>query len=146
MNTLHCTDAPRLDHEPMDCAHRAFVERLGLTEAASDAALPLAWATLVSHTAEHFAREDAWMRSTRFATAEHHMLQHRMVLNVLREGVVLARQGQLAAVRQMARELGAWYARHAHSEDATLALHLRREPRPPAPRRARTGPSATVLP
>ncbi|MBS3996864.1 MAG: hemerythrin [Hydrogenophaga sp.] len=136
MNTLKWSDALLLDFEPMDSAHREFVELLGLAEAASDAALPLAWAAVVDHTAEHFGREDEWMRSTRFATAEHHMLQHRVVLNVLREGLALARKGELAAVREMACELGAWFPKHAQSQDAALALHLRREPQRTTPRRA----------
>jgi hemerythrin-like metal-binding protein len=142
MNTLQWSDALQLDYEPMDSVHRDFVELLGQAEAASDAALPLAWAALVDHTAEHFGREDEWMRSTRFATAEHHMLQHRVVLNVLREGLVLARKGQFAAVREMAQELGAWFAKHAQSQDAALALHLRREPQPVSPRRAGGGKHA----
>lgn len=143
MTTLQWTDALRLDFDPMDSVHREFVELLGLAEAASDAALPLAWATLVSHTAEHFGREDEWMRSTRFATAEHHMLQHRVVLNVLREGLVLARKGEFAAVREMARELRAWFAKHAQSQDAALALHMRRQdPARPRARRARASAAA----
>lgn len=136
MNTLQWTDALLLDYEPMDRVHRDFVELLERAEAASDDALPQAWAAVVDHTAEHFGREDQWMRSTRFAAAEQHMLQHRVVLNLLREGMVMARAGQLAGVREMARELGAWFAKHAQSQDAALALHLRREPRPAASRRA----------
>jgi hemerythrin len=49
-----------------------------------------------------------------------------VVLNVLREGLALARTGQYAAVREMAGELAAWFAKHTQSLDAALALHMRR--------------------
>lgn len=142
MNPLQWTDALQLDYEPMDSVHRAFVALLAQAQSASNEALPQAWSALVDHTAQHFGREDEWMRSTRFATAEQHMLQHRVVLNVLREGLVLARKGEFAAVREMADELGAWFSRHTQSQDAALALHLRRGPPPPATRTRRAGGGA----
>lgn len=142
MNTLQWTDALRLDYEPMDRVHRDFVQLLAQAQTASDDALPQAWTALVEHTAEHFGREDQWMRSTRFATAEQHMLQHRVVLNLLREGIAMARAGEMAPVREMASELGAWFAKHAQSQDAALALHLRREIRPATARRAAGGKRA----
>lgn len=128
MNTMKWTDALLLDFEPMDTAHRAFVDLLAQAQAASDEALPQTWAALVAHTADHFGGEDEWMRRTAFASADNHLLQHRVVLNVLREGLVLARAGQLSEVREMAVELGAWFTKHTQSQDAALALHLRRQP------------------
>jgi hypothetical protein len=50
------------------------------------------------------------------------------VLHLLREGLAGARMGDLAPVRQMARELGVWFKRHTQSLDAALALHMRRHP------------------
>ena len=60
-------------------------------------------------------------------SADNHILQHRVVLNVLREGLVMARAGDLQPVREMAGELAAWFAKHTQSLDAALALHMRRE-------------------
>lgn len=127
MNTVEWSDALLLDFEPMDAVHRELVDLLTLAQNASDAALPQAWAAVVEHTASHFGREDEWMRQSRFAMADNHMLQHRVVLNVLREGLGMARSGQLSAVRQMAGELTAWFVKHTQSLDAALALHLRQD-------------------
>lgn len=128
MNTVEWSDALSLDFEPMDKVHREFVDLLALAQSAPDSALPQAWSAVVDHTAQHFGREDEWMRKTRFSSADNHILQHRVVLNVLREGLVMARTGDIERVREMAGELAAWFAKHTQSLDAALALHLRREP------------------
>jgi hemerythrin-like metal-binding protein len=128
MKTVEWSDALLLDFEPMDAVHREFVGLLALAQSAPDATLATAWSAVVAHTVQHFGREDEWMRKTRFASAENHILQHRVVLNVLREGLTLAQAGELAVVREMAGELAAWFAKHTQSLDAALALHLRREP------------------
>ncbi|MBQ0917960.1 MAG: hemerythrin domain-containing protein [Hydrogenophaga sp.] len=140
MNIVEWSDALLLDFEPMDGVHREFVDLLALAQSAPDATLPQAWAAVVDHTVEHFGREDDWMRKTRFSAAENHIIQHRVVLNVLREGLAMARAGQMDAVREMAGELAVWFAKHTQSLDAALALHMRREPAGGgAPRHARGG-------
>jgi hypothetical protein len=48
-----------------------------------------------------------------------------VVLEVMREGVVQAHEGQLLQVRQMAWQFRDWYHKHVQSMDAALALHLR---------------------
>jgi hemerythrin len=72
-----------------------------------------------------FAREDEWMQATRFSCRRDHTLQHRVVLEVMREGLVQAREGQLPQVRQMASQFRDWYHKHVQTMDAALALHLR---------------------
>lgn len=128
MNTVEWSDALQLDFEPMDAVHREFVDLLALAQSAPDTTLAKAWGAVVEHTVHHFGREDDWMRKTRFASADNHILQHRVVLNVLREGLVMAQAGRLAEVREMAGELAVWFAKHTQSLDAALALHMRREP------------------
>ncbi len=124
--TAQWTEAMWLDFEPLDTMNRELMERLAHAQTASDAELPQAWAELVSHVAAHFGREDTWMQETGHGQADAHALQHRVVLNLLREGLGQIRSGQLEPVRQMARELDAWFAKHTHAFDAALALHLRR--------------------
>jgi hemerythrin len=65
------------------------------------------------------------MQATRFSCRKDHTLQHRVVLEVMREGVVQAHEGQLLQVRQMAWQFRDWYHKHVQSMDAALALHLR---------------------
>lgn len=126
VTTIQWSDALLLDFEPMDTIHRSFVDLLAQVQRAPDDALAEHWSAVVEHTIRHFGREDEWMRRTAFSAADNHIIQHRVVLNVLREGLTLARNGQYAAVREMASELAAWFAKHTQSLDAALALHMRR--------------------
>jgi hemerythrin-like metal-binding protein len=114
----------------MDRVHREFIDLLAAAERANNAELASAWGALVDHTAVHFADEDRWMRETHCADAANHQLQHRLVLNLLRDGLAMARDGQSAAVREMALELAGWFAKHTQTMDAALALHLRSQRRP----------------
>ena len=125
MNTVEWSDALLLDFEPMDKVHREFVDLLAMAQHAPDDALPPAWLAVLEHTVQHFGREDDWMRKTGFSAAQNHMLQHRVVLNVLREGLAMAQAGDLQPVREMAAELAAWFAKHTQTLDAALALHMR---------------------
>ncbi|AOF88133.1 hemerythrin HHE cation binding domain protein [Hydrogenophaga sp. RAC07] len=126
MQTLQWTPALWLGFDPMDAMNREFVELLGRAQAAPDDEVVATWQALVQHAATHFGAEDRWMRQETFATTEQHTLEHRVVLNLLREGLGQAQRGDLAPVRQMAAELGAWFSRHTQSLDAALALHMRR--------------------
>jgi len=123
--TLPWSDALALGLDFMDQTHEEFVDLLARCEAAAAAHLRALWRELVAHTAEHFASEDAWMRDTGFASGNCHSVQHKVVLQVLREGETLADTGNLAPARQMIRELAIWFPHHAQSMDAGLALHLR---------------------
>jgi hemerythrin-like metal-binding protein len=93
--------------------------------AANDADLQTAWTTLIAHTDDHFGREDEWMQNTGFSSSNCHSMQHKVILQVMREGEQQATLGRLDVVRQMAYELGIWFPQHAQSMDAALALHLR---------------------
>lgn len=126
MALLEWSDALALELPLMDDTHREFVDLLALVESAPDGVLLTAWQTLITHTEAHFGQEDAWMHATRFAASNCHSQQHKVVLQVMREGAVMGAEGQLGAVRQMARELAAWFPPHAQNMDAALALHLRR--------------------
>jgi hemerythrin-like metal-binding protein len=126
MQALNWTPALWLGFEPMDAMNRDFMELLGHAQDASDDDLINTWRALVTHATGHFGTEDDWMRSEAFATIDQHVMEHRVVLNLLREGLTRAQAGDLAPARQMAGELGAWFSRHTQSLDAALALHMRR--------------------
>jgi hemerythrin-like metal-binding protein len=126
MPNLEWSDALALDLPVMDDTHREFVVLLAQVETAADDALLAHWRALVAHTDDHFGREDQWMQSTRFSSSNCHSVQHKVVLQVMREGITSGEAGDLGVVRQMARELGIWFPQHAQSMDAALALHLRR--------------------
>jgi hemerythrin-like metal-binding protein len=127
MSALEWSDALALDLPLMDDTHREFVDLLAAVDEADDAALVAAWQALVEHTEQHFGQEDAWMAATRFASGNCHAMQHKVVLQVMREGAERAGgRGELHVVRAMAAELALWFPQHAQSMDAALALHLRR--------------------
>ena len=127
MAALEWSAALALDLPLMDDTHQEFVDLLAAVEAADDAALVTAWQALVEHTEQHFGQEDAWMSATRFAAGNCHAMQHKVVLQVMRDGAArAAQQGDLQCVRVMAAELALWFPQHAQSIDAALALHLRR--------------------
>ncbi len=130
MSPVEWTEMLQLDHEPMDRASREFMALLGAAERASDAELASAWGAVIDHTVAHFELEDRWMRETRFAGAADHQLQHRVVLNLMRDGLAMARAGQCPAVRELVLEVAAWFSKHAQAMDAALALHMRHQPGP----------------
>ena len=126
MAQLEWSDALTLALPLMDETHREFVDLLAAVERADDAQLLSTWHTLVDHTEQHFGQEDAWMQSTRFAAGNCHSTQHKVVLQVMRDGTLRAKDGDLKVLRMMVRELALWFPQHAQSMDAALALHLRR--------------------
>lgn len=126
MSRLEWSDALSLDLPLMDDTHREFVDLLATVESAADDAVIPAWRTLVDHTQVHFDQEDRWMRETRFAAGNCHSVQHKVVLDVMREGLTRAEGGDIELLRMMAGELALWFPQHAQSMDAGLALHLRR--------------------
>ena len=127
MHTLNWSETLVLDFPPMDDMHHEFVGLLARVNTCNDAELPERWQALIVRTHALFGQEDRWMKSTGFPSASNHSLQHRVVLNVMREGLVNAQAGQLASVRSMASELATWFAKHIQSLDAALALHMRRQ-------------------
>ena len=125
MALLTWSDTLTLGYPPMDDLHKQFVERLTAVDTCPNAELPGAWSALIVCTQSLFERENNWMASTHFSSAQNHTLQHKVVLNVMREGLAQAQLGQNAAVRKMAAELASWFAKHIQSLDAALALHMK---------------------
>ncbi|MEJ8812180.1 hemerythrin [Variovorax ureilyticus] len=118
-------DSLCLDLPFMDEAHEQLMRLLAIVEEADDAHLPAAWRDLVECIAQGFAREDRWMNDTGYASRRDHQVQHRVVLEVLRDGITQVAEGRLLHVRQMAWQLRDWYRKHVQTMDAALALHLR---------------------
>jgi len=125
MLTLQWSETLALGVPAMDSTHREFVDLLADVVAATDAGLLSHWRALVDHTDEHFSREDHWMTQTGFSSSNCHSTQHKVVLQVMREGARRGASGELIVIRQMADELAIWFPHHAQSMDAALALHLR---------------------
>lgn len=126
MPRLEWSDALSLDLPLMDDTHREFVDLLAAVDDAADDAVIAAWRALIDHTQVHFDQEDRWMHETRFAAGNCHSVQHKVVLDVMREGLKRAETGDIELLRMLVGELAQWFPQHAQSMDAGLALHLRR--------------------
>ena len=125
--TLAWSDDLALDLDFMDNTHREFVDLLAATELADDETVVERFSALIDHTEDHFGREDQWMQDTQFSSGNCHTSEHDVILKVMREGLRRGKDdGNLAMVRQLAHELGIWFAQHAQTMDAALAQHLQR--------------------
>ena len=93
-------------------------------ESAADAQLLALWQDLITHTEGHFGQEDRWMQATGFAPENCHSTQHRVVLEIMREGYKKAQAGDFSMIRGMTPELADWFSYHAKTMDAALAQHM----------------------
>lgn len=114
-----------LDLPFLDQVHEEFVDLLAETVHVDDDMLLPMWSRVIAHTQDHFDREDQWMVATNFGPRGCHSGQHSMILAVMRECEARGHAGDKAMVRQLAYELGIWFAEHAQTMDAGLAVHLR---------------------
>ena len=124
MTALVWSTELELDVPVMDETHKEFVELLNAVVQASDEALPTLWQELIVHTEGHFGQEDRWMQATGFAVENCHATQHKVVLDIMREGAKKAAQGDFTMIRGMTPELASWFSYHAKTMDAALAQHM----------------------
>ena len=125
MVTSRCSEELSLDSPFMDQEHHTFLQHLSAVDTAGNAGLSPACSALVTCTVEHFHRENLWMHATSYAAFKGHAIQHRVVLEVMREGSLQADDGRYLQVREMAHQLRGWYTKHVQTMDAALAMHLR---------------------
>jgi hemerythrin len=123
-----------LDLPAMDEPSQRLAALLEQASVATDANLLAIWRQLITHTEGQFEREDRWMLQTSFSSTQVHTVQHKVVLQVMREGLGDKDSdiGNLPLIRTMTHELGVWFAQHNQSMDAALALHLRKSGYDPA--------------
>ncbi|MDR2155736.1 MAG: hemerythrin [Burkholderiaceae bacterium] len=124
MPTLAWSSELMLGVPAMDATHQEFVALLAAAEQAPDDAVLSAWSALIEHTQQHFDNEDRYMQATGFASTNCHSTHHAMVLEVMRNGLLMGKAGELEPIRQMTRELATWFVHHADTMDAALAAHL----------------------
>ena len=125
MGSLQWSEALALGLAEMDTTHQEFVDLLAKVQSSPPDTLEVNWRALIEHTQLHFGQEDHWMRSTGFSSANCHSTQHKVVLDVMREGLQQPSPTRDETLRLMASELAAWFPAHAQTMDAALALHLR---------------------
>ena len=124
MATLEWSAALALNVPAMDETHKEFVDLLAAVESAADEELEPLWQELIAHTEAHFGQEDRWMESTGFSVGNCHATQHKVVLEIMREGAKNGAQGNFTMIRGMTPELASWFSYHAQTMDAALAQHM----------------------
>ena len=99
--SLQWSDHLAVDMAQMDDTHVEFVALLGAAQMASDADLMDRYEAVLTHTQDHFEREDRWMEQAQFGPMGCHADQHDTILQVMREGLRRGRElDQLPLVRQ----------------------------------------------
>jgi hemerythrin len=121
---MEWSEALELGVERMDATHREFVEQLNTLGEASDAAMLAGLDAFISHTEAHFGQERDWMTDGIYGHAHCHLQEHDGVLGIMREVRGMVADGQFELGRVLVRELAPWFANHAATMDAMLALYL----------------------
>ncbi len=138
-----------LNQPEMDRTHHEFVDRLGaLQEAVRNAPHEAddCLDELLRHTRAHFEQEDRWMQALGFDAQNCHALQHASVLEVMVEARRRHAQAQdLGLLQTLVQALDEWFAVHAPSMDAGLALVMQEQGFDPATG-LRAAPAAAAAP
>ena len=141
MSSLVWSEELELNHPRMDATHQEFVAHLAQIEDAlaevhrhdgeaperahALEALVAQFDAMIEHTVAHFGQEDRWMLDTGFAPENCHSLQHKQVLDLLREvRRRLVDKHEMEWMERLMPELIQWFLNHAQAADAGLAYHL----------------------
>jgi hemerythrin-like metal-binding protein len=109
----------------MDDTHREFVELVNAAAAASDGDFPALFNELITHTQQHFEREEQLMRDSSFPAYAEHRDDHQRVLGEMNQFKKRVDKGMLAFGRNYIKErMPEWFKLHAATMDSALAVHL----------------------
>src|SRR5512139_2586822 len=110
-----------------DASHEALAEVITGLIAASNAAFPVRFQTLLTLFKMHVAEEGGLMRSSRYQGIAEHEGEHHRVLGELVQLNLSIRRGRVALARAYVKDgLAPWFDLHLATMDAALAAHLRR--------------------
>lgn len=111
----------------VDATHQALAELIAGLIAASSAAFPVRFQTMLTLFKMHVAEEGGLMRSSRYPGIAEHEGEHHRVLGELVQLNLSIRRGRIALARAYVKDgLAPWFDLHLSTMDAALAAHLRR--------------------
>ena len=135
MQAMQWSDALAVGDALMDETHREFVDLLNGLSASGDNDALAQLDAFIAHTETHFAQESRWMSELDYTAAECHEREHAMILETaqaVREKLAASEAGpDLAKV--LALGVAEWFANHAVSMDAMLALYMKEQGYAPTP-------------
>lgn len=118
---MEWTDSMTLGYEPVDMAHREFVERVADLQRCADADVPLVLDRMIEHLEAHFREENELMTRYDFPPVDCHISEHTAVLRSAGEVRQCVARGDHAQARSFADALAGWFPGHADFMDAALA-------------------------
>ncbi len=111
----------------IDATHQTLAELIAGVIAASNAAFPLRFQTLLTLFKMHVAEEGGLMRASRYPGIAEHEGDHHRILGELVQLNLSIRRGRIALARVYVKDgLAPWFDLHLATMDAALAAHLRR--------------------
>ena len=137
MSLIEWNDAFNLGIEAVDSEHRALVALINalhdsMAAGAGRAHIVDGLAEIYELVAEHFAREEAYMRETRYMAYAEHKEDHEVLLDDLREIMEqVSSDGQYQEAR-LSDDLQYWFSEHFRTHDARLHRHSATQERPRA--------------
>ena len=135
MSLIEWKDDFNLGIEDVDSEHRDLVALINaLHEAmlagAGRADVVEGISEIYALVSAHFAREEAFMRDTRYLAFAEHKEDHEVLLDDLREIIEQVRAGGGYAEARLSADLQYWFSEHFRTHDARLHQHADSEERP----------------
>jgi hemerythrin-like metal-binding protein len=135
MSLIEWNDAFNLGIETVDSEHRALVALINalhdsMSAGAGRAHIVEGISEIYTLVSEHFAREEAYMRETRYMAYAEHKEDHEVLLDDLQEILEqVSSDGQYLEER-LSADLQYWFSEHFRTHDARLHRHEPNEQRP----------------
>ena len=136
MSLIEWNSEFNLGIEEIDSEHRALVALINALHDAMSAGAGRAdvvdgISEIYTLVATHFAREEAFMRETRYMAYAEHKEDHEVLLDDLREILDEVGSGGEYAEARLSADLQYWFSEQFRTHDARLHQHGRDEERPP---------------
>ena len=136
MSLIEWNNEFNLGIEEIDSEHRALVALINalhdaMTAGAGRADIVEGISEIYTLVAAHFAREEAFMRETRYMAYAEHKEDHEVLLDDLREIRDDVRSGGEYTEARLSSDLQYWFSEHFRTHDARLHRHGHDEERPP---------------
>jgi hemerythrin-like metal-binding protein len=125
MPVMQWNESLMLDRGVMDATHEEFVELLNRLADAPDDRMLAVIDEFIAHTVAHFAQEQRWMEQMQFPPLRCHVEEHESVMQIAREVRRRVAAGEMRFGRVLAEAVAEWFANHAASMDAVLALYMK---------------------
>jgi hemerythrin len=125
MPVMEWNESLVLDRGVMDATHEEFVELLNRLADAPEDQMVAVIDEFIAHTVAHFAQEQRWMEQMEFPPLHCHVGEHDSVMQIAHEVRRRAAAGETRFGRVLAEAVAEWFANHAASMDAVLALYMK---------------------